>query len=269
MTPDASLDSYVADWRRRAPELEILSTFLSPVADRRSLAWACLLQQIEEPALEPVEPAVARVKLAWWAEELARGTRGEARHPVLQALVGAAPERAAQLPLPALAEAALTLLDERAPPRGLDAWLARLDPLAEAVGACEAVLFGADAAAAAQASRSDLALHILLFQARRARSDWPLDLLARHGLTRTDVAERSAHPGMAGFVRDVAQALRPLAAPRGRLGALRAARLGVDRWRLARLARDGALLPERMLPGPLRALFTAWNAARRAPALGA
>ena len=64
----------------------------SPAAQRecnaRLIAWYEVIQAITD---RPVDPGVARLKLDWWREELARTAQGQARHPLAVALQACTP----------------------------------------------------------------------------------------------------------------------------------------------------------------------------------
>lgn len=56
--------------------------------ERRALIALHALQQELEATAAAADPVVARVRLDWWREELARSAGGRAQHPVAQALTG-------------------------------------------------------------------------------------------------------------------------------------------------------------------------------------
>jgi len=68
----------------------------SPLAERernaRLLAWYRLIESIAD---QPRDPGVARLKLDWWRQELARLASDEARHPLALALRDSALDAAA------------------------------------------------------------------------------------------------------------------------------------------------------------------------------
>src|SRR5690606_23705286 len=95
--------------------------------------------------------------------------------------------------------------------------------------------------------------------AQRAR--WPLQLLARHQLRAGELVAVAPAPAVAALHADLATALEArLVAPAG--GSFwRRWRSARDRWQL-REWRRGRIAPA--LPGPFRALGSAWSAARAA-----
>ena len=64
----------------------------SPAAQRecnaRLIAWYEVIEAIVD---RPLDPGVARLKLEWWREELARTAQGQARHPLAVALQPCSP----------------------------------------------------------------------------------------------------------------------------------------------------------------------------------
>ncbi len=135
MTGIESSDSFIDKWRRRWPEWSVLAAFL-PVAQRRPFwAWMALLQEVGDAAWGGGDPTPGLAKLAWWQEELRGWGRGARRHPLGEVL------RKHDAPWESLALALAALPGSRtAASEGEDA--AALQPLARAVLACEAALFG-------------------------------------------------------------------------------------------------------------------------------
>jgi len=62
------------------------SLFYKPETRHDLNCLYAFLTEIEDVIVECSDPGVARIKLAWWEEELGRAAAGEARHPVGQAL---------------------------------------------------------------------------------------------------------------------------------------------------------------------------------------
>jgi phytoene synthase len=79
----------------------------SPVDERERnallIAWR---RQIEEIAEHPTDPGVARLKLEWWREEVARLCAGAARHPLATGLHAAGIDHRALGPMLAIVDAA-------------------------------------------------------------------------------------------------------------------------------------------------------------------
>jgi 15-cis-phytoene synthase len=68
------------------------SLFYPPQQKRLIFALFALQQELLDTVLECQDPGVARIKLKWWGEELARLDTGQARHPVSKELQDLASE---------------------------------------------------------------------------------------------------------------------------------------------------------------------------------
>lgn len=62
------------------------SLFYEPDTRQDLCSLYAFLTEIEDVITECTDPGIARIKLAWWEEELGRAAAGEARHPVGQAI---------------------------------------------------------------------------------------------------------------------------------------------------------------------------------------
>ncbi|MCX7041417.1 MAG: hypothetical protein NT117_01745, partial [Gammaproteobacteria bacterium] len=61
---------FVGKWLQREPEMVFAEVFC-PAADKPAFrAWGALLHELRESLFELSDPGVARIKTAWWAEEL-------------------------------------------------------------------------------------------------------------------------------------------------------------------------------------------------------
>ena len=264
------LASFEAKWTEARPELALALRFERVEEREARAAFACLVLEIEHAAFGIREAQPAAIKLQWWAEELSRATKREARHPLTQAL--ASRIESAAIPQRDFHAAIVGAMAQRDPePAGdREALLAGYAELYAPLGAIEAVLFGTDAAAVARAlalSRATRETAVLPDALRDGKLPLPLDLLARHRLARGDLGGDSA--GRAGALREwfgeLSREMSALSASRG-LGILRAAIAGADARRLAGAA---------TAPDPLAAVnaafaglsipvaWAAWRAARR------
>ena len=150
--------------------------------------------EIEYAAFGIREAQPAAIKLQWWAEELTRTAKGEARHPLTQAL--AARIEAAKIPSALWQQAIIAALAQRDPEPAANA-AALLDgyaPMYAPIGTIEAALFGTDAESIARVLASMRALRdaaALSIALRDGKLPLPLDLLARHRLSRGDLAAAS------------------------------------------------------------------------------
>ena len=250
--PDASAH-FVGKWLQREPEMVFAEVFCAD-SDRQAFrAWGALLHELRESLFELSDPGVARIKTAWWAEEMIGLGQGMQRHPLSAVLLGR------DAPWSTLGRALLAF--ESDPVRATDtgAALAGLEPLADAVVKVENRLF--DASGSRDAARS-LAAHWLLHRlpeglASDDQARIPMHLFARHGLTADQLRGAKAQP----LLRDWAGELIAATAPQLRGAALfRRTRGTFDRARLQRLAGNNRLDP----PPPVLNLWRAWRAARQA-----
>ncbi|MBJ7573738.1 phytoene/squalene synthase family protein [Luteimonas sp. MC1828] len=146
---------FVAKWRTRWPEWALAMVFV-PAAQRDVVdAWFSLLQELTDAAWGGSDPTPGLAKLAWWQDELAGWEKGARRHPLGAVL------QPRQAPWKALGHGlpALRAMRDDGEPGSLPMASAPRDgrAFAEAVAACEAVLFAgravdADAVAAVSAT---------------------------------------------------------------------------------------------------------------------
>ncbi len=267
----AAFASFEEKWFAAYPEQRMVALFLDPALRLRASAFGCLAHEIEEAAFGISETQVAEAKLGWWRQELFNAAAGHPRHPITQLLfsesdVAAIPAHDWNL----LIDGALEQLDVPGP-ASLDDLIARLDPFYGALANLESKLLCAGRAN----PESDAALWILSHLLRtlvRPELDvnlLPLDLCARHGLSRAQLAQASSardallRDFLADIEREIAGALgiasvRPLGlAVRTRLERKLVAR--------ARVARDPhAYLARHAYPHAWSSLWAAWREARRA-----
>ena len=192
-----ALRSYVDKWLAVQPQQRIALAFVDPAKYPGHIALAALEQELLAAAYGIREPQVAMGKLNWWAEELSGAVASGGRHPLTQALF--ADERATALPgelwlAPVLA--AMAQLEEGTA-ADFPAQLAAAEPLHGALASLEtAWWFGVEAAPARAARVAVLAhlLHILRRlqdDAERDRLPLPMACLARFGLSRSQLGQRS------------------------------------------------------------------------------
>ena len=190
---DAAFASFERKWLQANPEQATVAVFLTPAERRRAAAFGSLVHELEEATFGVREAQVAAVKLNWWRQELAAGA-GTSRHPIARELFD--DERARTIPAAAwsnLIEGALAQLDIGAA-SALDDSISALAAFYQPVALLEAALAAADATqndANARLWISSHLLHRLAVQPDHERAI-PLGLLARHGLTRSALAEPSS-----------------------------------------------------------------------------
>lgn len=264
------LASFAAKWSEAYPEFGLALRFDRGPAREAHAAFACLVFELEHAAFGIREAQPAAIKLQWWAEELARVSRGEARHPLTLALADRIRDAAAPAadwheaiagawaqrdPLPAPDRAAL-----------LDGYARLYAPLAR----IESALFGAQAGALAGSMTQMRALRevaALPDALRDGKLPLPLDLLARHRLARSNLAEPSVARGEAAseFLIGLAEELLDADAHR-RIGTLRAVLAAANGERARRAARaDDPISAIRAALARLSIgdVWRAWAAARR------
>ncbi|HSN01394.1 MAG TPA: squalene/phytoene synthase family protein [Rudaea sp.] len=265
--------SFERKWLAADPENAVVAVFL-PAAQRRfASAFGCLIHELSQAAFHIREAQVAAAKLAWWQQELADAALGSAKHPISQALFADAAARESDPALwPALADGALAQLD--APGAGtLAALIEQLDPFFGAVARAENALFCTGAgnieADAALWTLSHLLRALPHLGEGAAHLPLPLGLLARHELTRAELAYESPQRNM--LIKDFLDEL--VLEGNGALGvsALRSlplrVRAALDRRRIESALR--VTDPLRWLSahphaGRWRTLGTAWHEARAA-----
>lgn len=263
--------SFEQKWLDANPDQAAVAVFLPQPLRLRAAAFACLVYELEQAAFHLPEAQVAGAKLAWWMQELALAVDGQSRHPITQALFADATVRAADPALwRALTEGALAQLD-RAPAVSLDELLAQFEPFHVAVAHAESALFCAGAANidanAALRTISHLLRELPEPTGVEERSLLPLNLLARHGMTRENLSEATS--ARSALIKDYLATLQ--FEIRGALGIVSARTLGqcvrvrLDREsiRAALRAPDPlAILARRMRAGRWRSLWAAWREAQ-------
>jgi len=270
--PGEAFATFEGKWLAAHPEQAMAGLFVAPGLRLRAVAFGALVHELHSAAYRIREPQVAAAKLVWWSEELERSAHGQARHPVTQALFDENVCAADPHLWPALAIAALNQI-EAASAATFEELLAQREPFALAIADAESALFlGGAANIDANAALWTLStlLHALPDVANsEARLPVPLDLLARHGLSRASLAAASG--ARSALVRDQLASLR--AEMQGALGVASArtlalrVRLRVDRWLIEQASRAPDPLDcvaSRSAPGRLRSLYFAWSEARAA-----
>lgn len=206
---DQAFASFEQKWLAANPEQAMVGLFLPPAARLRARAFGCLVFELDAAAYAIREHEVAAAKLAWWAQELEVAATGHARHPITHALFDDVARAADRSLWPALAVGAFKQI-EAAAAASLDELIAQREPFCLAIADAESALFlGGSANIDANAALRTLSslLHALPGVASaEERLPVPLDLLARHGLTRADLA--NATPARDALVKDQLAALQ-------------------------------------------------------------
>ncbi len=246
-------------------------------ADRRRAitAFYAFCREVDDIADECHDPVVARAKLAWWRDEVARLYDGEPDHPVTRALVEAI--TAYRLPRDAFEQIIdgmeMDLGHVRYPDfKTLNLYCHRV---AGVVGEVSALIFGvSERATLKYANRLGLAFQLTNIvrdvgeDARRDRIYLPLDELARFGVDPDDLRRARMSDGFRALmtfqyqraVRTYDEALAllpPVDRPAQRPGLIMAA---IYRALLEEIRRDGfQVLDRRTALTPLRKLWLAWR----------
>jgi 15-cis-phytoene synthase len=249
--------------------------FLPPERRRAITALYAFCREVDDAVDEPSDAAVARARLAWWRDEVARLYHGTPQHPVSQALAPAARDFG-------VTEAGLSeIMDgmemDLAQSRYLDYAALRVycHRVAGVVGTLAAGIFGlTDPKTLDYAERLGLAFQLTNIirdvgeDARKNRIYLPMDEMQRFGVTAADIlgaretdAFRRLMEFQAGRARgcyDEALALLPRADRRAqRPGLVMAA---IYRALLDEIARDGyRVLRQRVALTPIRKLWIAWR----------
>jgi phytoene synthase len=249
--------------------------FLPPERRRAITALYAYCREVDDVVDEMQDPAVARAKLAWWADEIGRLYAGDPQHPVARAL---APHLAV---FGIRRDSLLLVLEGMAMDlqrnRYLDyATLARYcHNVAGVVGELSAGIFGAsDERTYEYARKLGLALQLTNIirdvgeDARRGRVYLPLDELRRHGVRVDDLLAGRYVDGYLPLMRSQAQRARDVYAEA--LASLPAADRRAQRpglimgaiyaTLLDEIEREGfRVLHQRVALTPLRKLWIAWR----------
>jgi phytoene synthase len=249
--------------------------FLPPERRQAITALYALCREVDDVVDEVQDPGVARVKLAWWREEIANLYAGHPQHPVTRALQPA-------LARYGLEQAHLIEL--------LDGMAMDLEPVlypdwpslerychqvAGVVGLLSARIFGfKDAATLGYAHELGLAFQLTNIlrdvgeDARRGRVYLPGDALAAAGLRAVDILALQDSPSLRGVLRELGgQARRHYASALSQLppGDRRAQRPGLIMAAIYRTlldeidAEDYAVMHQRIALTPLRKFWLAWT----------
>jgi phytoene synthase len=276
MTPDQYCQQKAA---RSGSSFYYSFLFLPPEQRRAITALYAFCREVDDVVDECHDPALARVKLGWWREELERGFQGDAQHPVTRAL--AEPIDRFNLPQEYFQEILDGMEMDLEQPRYLSFRDLALycHRAAGVVGLLSAEIFGyrhRDTLRYAQDLGTALQLTNILRDVRedaeRGRIYLPLDELEQYGVTEQDL--------LAGRTSEATQALFRAQLNRARAFFQRALDRLPDEDRLPQrsglimaaiyqatldeMEHDGLRVLERRISlTPLRKLWIAWRCARR------
>jgi phytoene synthase len=248
-----------------------------PEEQRRAItALYAFCREVDDVVDECSDAAVARMKLAWWRQEVAAAFHGSPQHPVARALA----EVSGRFDLPEarlndIIDGMQMDLDRNRYP-SFDELQPYCHRVAGVVGLLSAGIFGyRDTATLDYAATLGTAFQLTNIirdvgeDARRNRIYLPLDELARHGVSESDILQARETGGFRalmefqieralGYYRD-AFARLPAADRRSqRAGIVMAA---IYRTLLEEIRRDGCrVLTRRVSLTPIRKLWIAWRA---------
>lgn len=249
--------------------------FLPPERRQAITALYAFCREVDDVVDEVRDPNIARIKLAWWRDELQRTLEGRPQHPVGRALApaitrfGLEPEH-----LGAIIDGMAMDLDPMLFP-DLASLRGYCHRVAGVVGLLSARIFGfTEAATLEYAHELGIAFQFTNIlrdvgeDARRGRVYLPGDAMMRHGVSAADIlalrdgpALRALLSELAGITRESyarAFALLPAADRKAqRPGLIMAA---IYRTLLDEIGReDYAVLNQRIALTPLRKLWLAWR----------
>jgi len=211
------------------------------------------------------DPGVARLKLDWWRDELARSATGAPRHPLSQALTPTIAEHA--LPVAPFLSIAARVEDELRGRRAADDEAQRQGALFELAARCHGTSAAAELDRArrvggwcGQVRRIRDAGRLL----RRSREVLPESRLAAAGLNHEGLVSRAQRPRLPELIRPMAETLaaeQPEDRDLASLPALLRIQARLHAVLLAELARSHyAVTDQRIGLTPLRKLWIAWRA---------
>ncbi|MBD8873000.1 squalene/phytoene synthase family protein [Rhodanobacter sp. DHB23] len=271
--PHGALQSYVDKWLAVQPAQRMALAFVDPAKYPGHVALAALEQELLAAAYGIREPHVALGKLNWWAEELSGAAASGGRHPLTQVLFD--DERAHAIATerwlaPVLA--AMAQLEEGTA-ADFPAQVAAAGSLHGALAALETAWWYGEGAAAERAARVAALAHLLHAlrrlqdDAERDRLPLPMARLARYGLARGALRQRSAarDEAIEAQLADLQSGWREAARLPGPLSVFRAleSREAGRLLRRARGADDPLAVLQQGGQGGFGATFAAWRAARR------
>jgi phytoene synthase len=272
MTPDAYCQQKAA---ASGSSFYYSFLFLPPERRRAILALYAFCREVDDAVDEVGDPGVARAKLAWWTQEIARIYRGEPQHPVGKALAPVVRTYALdQAQLTEILEGMSMDLDYNRYPDfpTLELYCHRV---AGVVGLLSARIFGyTDARTLDYARTLGLAFQLTNIirdvgeDARRNRIYLPLDELQRFGLTADDLIALRQDQRFARLMAfQIERAREHYARALALLPAAdrKAQRPGLIMAAIYRTLLDeiqasgGAVLNQRIALTPIRKLWIAWR----------
>lgn len=249
--------------------------FLPPERRRAITALYAFCREVDDVVDECSDKSVARMKLAWWRNEIGATYRGAPQHPVARALAEVAPRfNLAEAHLNEIIDGMEMDLDFVRYP-SFEALKAYCHRVASVVGLLSAEIFGyQDRRTLEYAADLGMAFQLTNIirdvgeDARRGRVYLPLDELGRHGVAESDILRARESSGVRQLMEF--QIDRALGYYRGAFGKLPAADRSAQRpgiimaaiyqSMLEEIRREGChVLTQRVSLTPLRKLWIAWR----------
>ena len=268
-----ALQSYVDKWLSVQPAQRVALAFVDPAKYPGHIALAALEQELLSAAYGIREPQVALGKLNWWAEELSGAAASGGRHPLTRVLFD--DERAHAIPAERWLAPVLAAMEQLEEGTAADffAQVAAAGRLHGALATLETAWWYGGAAAPGRAARVAVLSH-LLHALRRLEDDaehdrlpLPMARLARYGLARTALRQRSAarDEAVKAQLADLQSAWRESARLPGPLSVFRAleSRESERLLRRARRTDDPLEVLQKGGQGGFGTTFAAWQVARR------
>jgi phytoene synthase len=269
MPPEnAAFASFERKWLDANPEQATVAVFLAPGERRRASAFGSLVHELEQTTFGVREPQVAATKLNWWRQELIAAVAGAPRHPIARELFDDDRIRSIDATRWSnLIDGALVQL-ESAAASALNDSISTLAAFYQPVASLEAAVAAQENARTEADARLWISAHLLHSVVQPGQDHAiPLDLLARHGLARSGLAEPS--PARTALLRDYLALVRDeldaalAQAPQASLGRRVRARLDRELAAKAGAAPDPwALLARHHVPRRWRSLWLSWREAR-------
>jgi len=252
-TQQEGLQHFISKWYSREPEMQFAEVFV-PVSDKRTFhVWGALLHELKHTLFELSDPKVTELKTAWWADEFQRMSKGEARHPITQAL--------SDVPVSwSEVSSGLFHVLESSSVRSSDTGqaIANLLPISGALLHVEDLLFNS----AIPASKEIFAVHCLLQRlphglSAEDQAGIPMHLMARHSIS----AAQLPTIGQNGLLQDWAADLDSVLVGKMAGTLFRRARTRFDQAQLNGLMAGKGLVRA----SAIQHLWRAWRAAVTVP----
>ncbi|WP_233510989.1 squalene/phytoene synthase family protein [Dyella psychrodurans] len=278
MSEDAShhgaLQSYVDKWLSVQPQQRVALVFVEPGKYPGHVALAALEQELLSAAYGIREPQVAATKLNWWAEELDSAATSGGRHPLTRVLFD--DERAHAMPKERWLAPVLAAMAQLEEGTAVD-FAAQLNAASALHGAFAELETGwwyGEAVSSARATRLATLSHLLHAlrrlqdDAERDRLPLPMARLARFGLSRASLRERSEARDQAikAQLGDLQSSWADATRLDGPISVFRALEAGQGERLVSKALRAGealAVLQQGAPDGGFRTTLRAWRAARQ------